>query len=370
MAELDARIIAKASAVAGEVPQASDLEVAELSVNTADAKLFTKHTDGSIVTISGGGDASAASIILLNFESDGEDYPGLSSTGMTTTYPSTNSKFGSGAASFVRSNQDFLQGHWTRSVSTNPWTFSFWINTSDTDYSGIVSRRLIAPVSGTNLADGFQIMREPVGGTAYTPHVDNAQGALVFTPGGISATYLCSTRTFSPDDGLWHYVVFQHEGNGVYSCFYDGSLTERRTNAAAIDFAANGGFFIGKREDNSSAAYFSGTIDGLSFTLNYVESLTNSVQVPSTPPSAPESSENGVNISDLADVATSAPTDGQVLTWVDANSQWEPVTPSASGTRALLGIGEYVDDAAAGTGGVASGAMYYNTTSSDYRSKS
>ncbi len=44
-------------------------------------------------------------------------------------------------------------------------------------------------------------------------------------------------------------------------------------------------------------------------------------------------------------------------------------TTSAT-TRALLGIGEYVDDAAAGTGGVTSGAMYYNTTSSDYRLKS
>jgi len=59
MAELSARIIAKASATAAEEPQASDLEVAELAVNTADGKLFTKHTDGSVVTISGGGTASA-----------------------------------------------------------------------------------------------------------------------------------------------------------------------------------------------------------------------------------------------------------------------------------------------------------------------
>ena len=38
--------------------------------------------------------------------------------------------------------------------------------------------------------------------------------------------------------------------------------------------------------------------------------------------------------------------------------------------RTALGIGEYVDDTAAGTGGVVSGALYYNTTSSDYRLKS
>lgn len=52
MAELNARIIPKASGVSSEEPLPADLEVAELAVNTADGKLFTKHTDGSIVAIS------------------------------------------------------------------------------------------------------------------------------------------------------------------------------------------------------------------------------------------------------------------------------------------------------------------------------
>ena len=59
MAELNAPIIAKASATAGEVPLASDLEVAEIAVNTADGKLFTKHTDDSIKEISGSGGGGA-----------------------------------------------------------------------------------------------------------------------------------------------------------------------------------------------------------------------------------------------------------------------------------------------------------------------
>lgn len=73
------------------------------------------------------------------------------------------------------------------------------------------------------------------------------------------------------------------------------------------------------------------------------------------------------SIDDLNDVDTStvAPTDGQVLAWDNAATNWEPAS-----LRPLLGIGEYVDDAAAGTAGVASGALYYNTTSSDYRLKS
>ena len=38
--------------------------------------------------------------------------------------------------------------------------------------------------------------------------------------------------------------------------------------------------------------------------------------------------------------------------------------------RTALGIGAYVDDAAAGVGGVSSGALYYNTTASEYVLKS
>lgn len=55
MADLVARIKPKKSSTPGEIPQASDLEVSELAVNTADGKLFTKHTDNSIKEISGGG---------------------------------------------------------------------------------------------------------------------------------------------------------------------------------------------------------------------------------------------------------------------------------------------------------------------------
>ena len=55
MAELNSRIKPKKSSVSGEVPQAADLEVAELAVNTADGKLFVKHTDNTIKEISGSG---------------------------------------------------------------------------------------------------------------------------------------------------------------------------------------------------------------------------------------------------------------------------------------------------------------------------
>ena len=51
----------KRSSTASDTPSASDLAVGELAVNTADAKLFTKHSDGSVVEIAAGGGGSSDS---------------------------------------------------------------------------------------------------------------------------------------------------------------------------------------------------------------------------------------------------------------------------------------------------------------------
>ena len=92
MADLNARIIAKASATASEQPLPADLEVAELAVNTADGILFTKHTDGTIKEISGsGGEASTPQFVAgwggprgIYNDSDGGitiDFPATAITG-------------------------------------------------------------------------------------------------------------------------------------------------------------------------------------------------------------------------------------------------------------------------------------------------
>ena len=54
----------KRSSTASDTPTASDLAVGELAVNTADAKLFTKHTDNSIKEISGGSGSGGMSELL------------------------------------------------------------------------------------------------------------------------------------------------------------------------------------------------------------------------------------------------------------------------------------------------------------------
>jgi len=43
-----ARVLTKKSTVAAKVPLATDLEIGELAVNTADAKLYTKHSDNTV----------------------------------------------------------------------------------------------------------------------------------------------------------------------------------------------------------------------------------------------------------------------------------------------------------------------------------
>lgn len=45
------RVLTKKSTVGGKVPLPADLEIGELAVNTADAKLYTKHSNGSIVQL-------------------------------------------------------------------------------------------------------------------------------------------------------------------------------------------------------------------------------------------------------------------------------------------------------------------------------
>lgn len=49
------RVITKKSAVPGKVPLSTDLEIGELAVNVADAKLFTKNASNTVIELGGGG---------------------------------------------------------------------------------------------------------------------------------------------------------------------------------------------------------------------------------------------------------------------------------------------------------------------------
>lgn len=48
------KIILKKSSVVGKVPLATDLDVGELAVNLADAKLYSKNASGTVISVGGG----------------------------------------------------------------------------------------------------------------------------------------------------------------------------------------------------------------------------------------------------------------------------------------------------------------------------
>lgn len=69
------KIIIKKSSVASKVPVAGDLDVAELAVNLADAKLYTKNASGTVIQLGGGsgsgdvvGPSSATDNALARFD--------------------------------------------------------------------------------------------------------------------------------------------------------------------------------------------------------------------------------------------------------------------------------------------------------------
>lgn len=68
------KIIIKKSSVASKVPVAGDLDIAELAVNLADAKLYTKNASGTVIQLGGGsgdvvGPSSATDNAIARFDS-------------------------------------------------------------------------------------------------------------------------------------------------------------------------------------------------------------------------------------------------------------------------------------------------------------
>jgi len=182
---------------------------------------------------------------------------------------------------------------------------------------------------------------------------------------GSQTQYVTGSTNLST--GTWHHIAMSYDGTTI-RVFQNGSLDASTTSIITPQTSLSYNFTIGALNNN----FITGYIDDLRVTQGTARYTSNF-----TPPTAelPTSGGPPVNIPysidklDDVDTSTVAPTSGQVLSWDNANSQWEPADLQGGAVRTALGIGEYVDDAAAGTGGVASGALYYNTTSSDYRLK-
>jgi hypothetical protein len=69
------KIVLKKSSVAAKVPLATDLDIGELAVNLADAKLYTKNASGTVIQLGGGSGSGTVTSVALSG----------GTTGLTTT---------------------------------------------------------------------------------------------------------------------------------------------------------------------------------------------------------------------------------------------------------------------------------------------
>lgn len=372
MADLTARIKPKKSSTAGEVPQASDLEISELAVNTADGKLFTKHTDNSIKEISGVSElegltdvgAAGQSGILMDFDGGNGSTTFTESTGKITSWSvfstaqqsTAQVKYGvssfegsKGGARYIQSNNLIgTDAEAEFAIGTGDFTFEVWA------FIPTGATTAFQDVFAIESADGAdEVMRMAIGKSAASGSVDDFIFSVgTGSSGATSIVNLQNQALYSYD--TWHHLAVSRSGSTL-KAFVDG------TEIASVSDSTNIGSVLGAnlhmhigRNVPGTGQYLDSYLDNLYIikgTAKYTAAFTSGQAIASPIPAS----------------------DGQVLTYVAANNQWEPATPAvtdAASARTLLGIGEYADDAAAGTGGVASGAMYYNTTSSDYRLKS
>ena len=304
MAELNARIIAKASATAGETPQAVDLEVAEIAVNTADGKLFTKHTDETVKEISGeGGGASTLgeltdveeptlgdsyidSVTLL-VKGDGsivdQSQSAHSLTIANVGINSTDPKYGLGCLEFSGNGALVTPTSSDFDLSAVGGTIEFWFRVAS--YPTSIPFVLVSP-NDSNL---------------WALWVDDDNN-LTFWRGADRMSLPVSLND-------WHHAALTYDHTAEeYKLFMDGTLAAGSHSYPWED----DGLRFGSRSSN--AAYLTGLLDEIRVTKGVLRYTG-----PYTPPT------RGF------DRTASSPLDGQVLTWVQSRNQWEPADPSGGG---------------------------------------
>ena len=143
MSDFLARIKPRRSTVAGEKPSSLELQVAEIALNTADGKIFTKHTDGSIKEISGsGGGGGGGSISAIedigNVQARQSVSPGVLSWDVKDDENVTGGWSYDDSAFQLSLNKEAKNGLDIRpSVVTMPTTGTIWVSFDNLTYTEI-----------------------------------------------------------------------------------------------------------------------------------------------------------------------------------------------------------------------------------------
>jgi hypothetical protein len=277
------RILTKKSSTAGAQPTSSDLDVGELAVNTSDGKLFTKHTDDSIVQVvgSGGGTGGTtnltAGVIWDNHDASRDEYDETLTvaTGATTVLTHV------ADASDLRSVyiEKFVE---VAGNSYTPSTTKLVVQSSLTDNVGLISITNSGVVlsSAQQKWTGYDSLAFPLSSSlsvpiatgtddftiefwAYTTSVPtythywdsrtsdgNPNGfAIATNPGNwaIHSTGFVINGASAPVLNTWQHVAFVKSGNN-HMLFVDGSQ-QGATWVSSTDFSNTpskvGGYYAG-----------------------------------------------------------------------------------------------------------------------------
>ena len=345
MADLNARIKPKKSSTSGEVPLAADLEVAELAINTADGTLFTKHTDNTVVTISGGGGGGGGTS-LPSGSSDGEALiwengawsVGPVIGGVNYTPSGGDANFSdvsllllgngtNGSTAFTDSSSNSLAvtANGAAEISTAEYKFGGssihlpsssqgWLSMADDtllNLSGDFTVEAWFYITG-NLATYQTIIGSATSSwSTGAVHMYVQNGVMRVTRNG--STGMAGTASIA--NNTWYHVALTRSGTDV-TLFIDGVVDATQTNSSAFTFNDNG-TLIGKNGWDGSSTRFAGYIDDLRVTKG-VARYTAAF----TPPAA-ELPTSGTTITipysidklDDVDTSTVAPVNGDVLFW-------------------------------------------------------
>ena len=363
MADFPARLKPKKSSVSGEVPQAGDLEVAEIAVNTADGKLFVKHTDDTIKEISGAGGGATSLDGLTDVDAPSP------ADGQSIAWFDDESKWKTGST-IVRWEYANTETYADSVVAL----LNF--NNSLADEVGLIA-------SSTGVIDyddgqfGSQALKLDGASTVYIPADTSLDLPGDFT---IEGWYyvenlgifhgLAARRNFPGPDvvGDWvlyinstGFIEFADLGNNVYQSSSIAVVAQTWNHVAVTrsgaevrillngspvasftmetDFTSTEQLTIGQA---SSGSYLHGRVEDFRITKG-VARYIGPYDVPTAQLSLGFGGVPTMPLDILTDVEAPSPANGQVLTWNSASTRWEPANLSleASGGDAWW---EYVDD--------------------------
>lgn len=286
------------------------------------------------ITPSGGSTTANSNVDTLNFTAG----TGITMTASNDLITITNS------APNVDQNvfQNVLAGGVTITADTTTDTLSFAAGTGVSitgDASGDqVTITNTSPNVDQNLFGSIAVS----GQTSVTPNSTNTAltfingGGLTFVTNNVSKSVTVTNSSPNVDQNIFSTMrvagqtdVTTASTNGVLTLVAGTNVTLTTDNSAksvTINSTASGGIAL---TDLSVGAEASASGDGGIAYNNSTGVFTY------TPPTAAGigalADLTGSNLNTLADVNNAVPTDGQVLTWDNANSYWKPATASGGG---------------------------------------